>query len=191
MRVTGLLVAATAIAAAGLGCTRDPATECVDLAPGDLVVTEFRGEQDPEDSLGIWVELYNASGDEIDLAGIKVRFRKKDGSDEVPILVRRSISVAPGAYAVLGLVPDTGERPSYIDYGFSDDFDRTYLPAAAVDVEMCGERIDRAVYDVLPKTGTYSFGGSPPDATNNDIPAMWCTNASSAGTPKMANPPCP
>ena len=186
--MTGFLVVATAIAA---GCTRDPAGECADLSPGDLVVTEFRGEQDPEDALGIWVELYNASPSTIDLQGVKVRFRKKDGSSEVPILVRRSVIVEPGSYAVIGLVPDDETRPAYIDYGFADDFFVGYLPAAAVDVEMCGERIDRAVYDVLPETGTYSFGGSPPDADSNDIPAMWCTNAASAGTPKMANPTCP
>jgi hypothetical protein len=91
---------------------------------------------------------------------------------------------------VLGLVSDTGERPSYIDYGFGDDFQMSYLSAAAVDLEICGERIDRAVYDILPKTGTYSFGGAL-DGDSNDIPAMWCTNASSPGTPQQANPPCP
>ena len=51
--------------------------------------------------------------------------------------------------------------------------------------------IDRAIYDVLPKTGTYSFGTSPPTANDNDVPAGWCTNAMSEGTPKQANPPCP
>ena len=73
---------------------------------------------------------------------------------------------------------------------FGDDFHVGYLPAAAVDIETCSERIDRAVYDVLPKTGTYSFGAEP-NSDNNDIPAMWCVNASSAGTPQQANPPCP
>jgi hypothetical protein len=189
VRVIGLLVAATVL---GAGCTRDASVECVELDPGDLVITEFRGEQDPEDTLGIWVELFNASPSTVDLSGLKVRFRKKDGSSEVPILVRRKVLVQPSEYVVLGLVPDDETRPEYIDYGFQDDFHQEYLTAAAVDVEMCGERIDRATYDVLPKTGTYSFDGSaPPNADNNDIPAMWCTNSSSPGTPRMANPACP
>ena len=185
--MTGLLVAAMALTA---GCTRDPVGECASLDPGDLVITEFRGEQSPEDTLGIWVELFNASPSTVDLEGVKVRFRKKDGSSEVPILVRRSLIVSPGGYVVLGLVPDDDTKPTHIDYGFGDDFHVGYLPAAAVDIETCSERIDRAVYDVLPKTGTYSFGAQP-NADNNDIPAMWCVNAASPGTPQQANPPCP
>jgi hypothetical protein len=186
VRVTGLLVAMALTA----GCARDPVGECASLDPGDLVITEFRGGQSPEDTLGIWVELFNASGRTIDLEGVKVRFRKKDGSSEIPILVRRSLTVSPGAYVVLGLVADDQARPAHIDYGFGGDFLMGFLAAAAVDVETCSERIDRAVYDVLPKTGTYSFG-SEPNADNNDIPAMWCVNAASPGTPQQANPPCP
>lgn len=181
----GLSVIAMAVA----GCTRDPVGECPPVDRGGLIVTEFRGEQTPNDGL-IWVELYNASPATIDLEGIKVRFRKKDGSSEVPILVRRSVMVSPSDYVVLGLVLDDETKPSFIDYGFAGDFHQGYLAAAAVDVETCSEQIDRAVYDVLPKTGTYSFGG-PLDVDSNDIPAMWCVNMSSPGTPQMANPPCP
>jgi hypothetical protein len=186
VRVIGLIVATLPL----VGCVRDSVGECTAMDPGDLIITEFRGEQNPEDNLGVWVELYNASAKNLDLEGVKIRFRKKDGSSEIPILVRRTVIVDPGAYVVLGLVSDTGERPSYIDYGFGDDFQMSYLSAAAVDLEICGERIDRAVYDILPKTGTYSFGGAL-DGDSNDIPAMWCTNASSPGTPQQANPPCP
>lgn len=174
-----------------VGCTRDPVpAECPDVVPGDLVVTEIRGPQSPEDAAGVWIELYNASGDTIDLEGTKVRFRKKDGSSEVPVLVRRSLPVAAGGYAVLGLVNDDDTRPAHIDYGFATDFHQGFLPAAAVDVEACGMRIERATYDVLPKTGTYSLGIAP-NADDNDIPASWCVNATAEGTPQQANPPCP
>jgi hypothetical protein len=189
VRVAGLL-AATVFVTATTGCTRDPVGECPAIAPGDLLITEFRGEQSPEDTLGVWVEIFNASPSTIDLEGLKVRFRKKDGSSEVPILVRRSLQVTPGSYVVLGLVPDDATRPAYIDYGFVADFKMEYLPAAAVDLETCGERIDRAVYDQLPDVGTYSYGGAL-DADSNDIPAMWCTNTSPPGTPQQANPTCP
>jgi hypothetical protein len=186
VRVIGLTVVLA------VGCTRDAApAECPALAPGDLVVTEVRGPQNPDDlEGGIWVELYNASGAGIDLEGTKIRFRKKDGSDEVPVLVRRSLSVAAGAYTVLGLFNDDSTRPAHVDYGFALDFNQTFLAAAAVDVEACGLLIDRAVYDVLPKTGTYSLGVAP-DATENEIPANWCVNATPTGTPQQANPPCP
>jgi hypothetical protein len=175
-----------------VGCTRDAApAECPTIDPGDLVVTEFRGPQNPEDLAGgIWVELYNASGASVDLIGTKIRFRRKDGSDEVPVIVRRSLNVAAGSYIVLGLFNDDVTKPSHVDYGFALDFHQTFLAAAAVDVEACGELIDRAVYDVLPKTGTYSLGVAP-DATENEIPANWCINATPEGTPQQPNPPCP
>jgi hypothetical protein len=174
-----------------VGCVRDAApAECPTIAPGDLVVTEFRGPQTPEDLDGPWVEIYNAYGSSVDLEGTKIRFRRKDGSSEVPVIVRRPLSVAAGAYVVLGMVNDDGMKPAHIDYGFALDFHVTFLAAAAVDVEACGTLIDRAVYDVLPKTGTYSLG-VPPDANQNDIPASWCENAVSAGTPQQPNPPCP
>lgn len=183
MRVIGLTVALA------VGCVRDPApAECPDVAVGDLVLTEFRGKQDsmaPE-----WFELYNASAATVDLRGTRVRFRKKDGSSEVPIIVRRSVSVAAGGYVVLGRVNDDA-RPEFIDYGFAADYSLSaLLPAAAVDVEACGTRIDRAVYDVLPQTGTYSLGVAP-DEAQNDVPASWCENTAPDGTPKQANPACP
>jgi hypothetical protein len=191
VRVIGISVATAALAA---GCgARDPVEQlCPDVTAGQLVVTEFRGQQSPDDGSPTWVELYNATTGTIDLEGTKVRFRKKDGSSEVDILVRHSVTVAAASYATLGLVPDDPpERPDFIDYGFIDDFHVGFLPAAAVDVEACGVRIDRATYDVLPKTGSFSFGLTPPKADDNDYLTNWCTNATPAGTPKQANPACP
>jgi hypothetical protein len=186
VRVIGLTVVLA------VGCTRDAApAECPTVDVGDLVVTEFRGPQSPEDLAGgVWVELYNASASAIDLEGTKIRFRKKDGSDEVPVLVRRSLIVNAGEYAVLGLFNDDSTKPAHVNYGFALDFHQTFLAAAAVDVEACGLLIDRAVYDVLPKTGTYSLGVAP-DATANETPANWCVNATPSGTPQQANPACP
>lgn len=176
-----------------VGCARDPVEEvCPAIAEGDLVVTEIRGPQD--DNEGPWVELFNASSAPIDLAGIKIRFRRKDGSSEIPVLVRRSVTVSPGDYAVLGLFFDidivADQTPAHVDYGFLDDFNGTWLSAAAVDVETCGLLVDRATYDALPDVGTYSLGGAP-DADNNNLPASWCFDATVAGTPGAANTACP
>jgi hypothetical protein len=177
-----------------VGCARDPvAAECPDVAVGDLVVTEIRGPQTGADTLGVWIELYSVNA--VDLKGVKIRFRKKDGSSETDVIVRRSVPVGAGQYATLGIFADDDTRPSYVDYGMAADYHDSFLPAAAVDVEACGVRIDRAVYDSLPKMGTYSLGGAP-SADNNDLPASWCTNAAMTGTdypgtPQQANPACP
>ena len=177
-----------------LGCSRDPVEAiCPSIVEGDLVVTEIRGPQDEQN--GPWVELFNASNSTIDLIGTKIRFRRKDGSGEVPILVRRSLPVAAGDYVVLGLFFDidivADQTPPHVDYGFLDDFDGTWLPAAAVDVETCGTLVDRATYDVLPDTGTYELGTMPPNADDNNLPASWCFDTTADGTPGAANTACP
>lgn len=178
------------------GCVRDPApASCPELAVGDLALTEIRGPQN-QDALGAWVELYNTSTRTLDLEGLEIRFRKKDGSSETDVLVRRSLEVAAAGYVTLGVFADDTTRPDYIDYGMSSDFHTSFLAAAAVDVESCGVRIDRATYDVLPGMGTYSLGAMPPTADNNDLPINWCTDATNLagtypGTPRQANLACP
>jgi hypothetical protein len=186
-----------AIACGVCGCVRDPApAKCPDIAVGDLVITEIRGPQSSGDTLGIWIELYNAATSPIDLEGIKIRFRKKDGSSETDVIVRRSLDMQVGGYTTLGLFPDDDSRPSYIDYGMAGDFHMSFLSAAAVDIDACDQRIDRVIYDVLPDQGTYSLGATPPTADNNDLPSMWCTDATDIagtfpGTPQAANIACP
>jgi hypothetical protein len=190
VRGVGLIVLIAASA-----CTREPAEAvCPPLSPGQLVVTEIRGSQDPEDTWGSWLELYNASGRAVDLAGLQLRFRREDGSAEIPVLVRRSLEVAPGGYAVLGLFDDA-DPPPHVDYGFLGDDRGGWLAAAAIDVEACGAQIDRASYGPLPARGSYSLGGAP-DAERNDLPTSWCTDATQIGpacpgTPGVRNIGCP
>jgi hypothetical protein len=173
------------------GCERDPVTAiCPKIGEGDLVVTEIRGPQSPDDSNGPWVELFDPTAGSIDLEGTRIRFRKKDGSSEVDILVRDSVVIDSGGYSVLGIFSDLSP-PAFADYNFSGDFRETWLASAAVDVETCGTLVDRATYDSLPDTGTFSFGTTPPSADLNDDLGMWCTDPSSAGTPGAANITCP
>lgn len=173
-----------------VGCARDPVTAvCPSLAVGDLAITEIRGKQSPDDALGQWIELANTTGSTIDLEGVLVRIRKKDGTSEADVIVRRAVTVAASGYATLGLFSDAS-RPAYIDYGFDGDYQQSWLAAAALDVDACGVVVDRAQYDALPTTGTYSLGGAP-SSDRNDLPVNWCSNGTAAGTPQQANPACP
>lgn len=176
-------------------CTREPVdAECPDLPPGALVITEIRGPQTGDDTLGSWIELYNDTSSPIDLQGITIRFRRQDGSSEINTIVRRSQTVAAGAYVVLGNFIDT-MKPSHVDYGFAGDFHESFYTSAALEVIACDERIDLARYDSLPRMGTYSLGGAP-TAENNDLPASWCYDGTMIastypGTPKEPNIACP
>lgn len=196
VRVVGLVAIVSLVGAA---CARDPEEAlCPDIDVGDLIVTEVRGPQMPADPVnGEWIELFNASGRSLDVRGIRVRFRRKDGSSEIPIIVRQSVTVGAGEYVVLGLFLNDNTRPAHVNYGFAGDFTETWLAAAAVDVESCGTRIDRSTYDALPRMGSYSFtGGMSPDTNANDDLRNWCANAAVTGatypgSPQQANPPCP
>ena len=175
------------------GCVRDPvATVCPDLAVGALAVTEIR-KAGTADTLGSWVELYNATGASIDLQGVELRFRSPDGASETDVIVRRVLPVGAGGYVVLGLFADDATRPAYVDYGFLGDFHVTWPSAAALEVDACGVKIDTVQYAALPSAGTYSLGTMPPTADANDFTSSWCTDitAAGAGTPQHANTACP
>jgi hypothetical protein len=169
------------------GCTREPVDNCPSIAAGDLVVTEVRGDEDLNN--GTWVEVFNASGRTLELEGAKFRFRRPDGGAEFPVLVRRPLTVAADDYIVLGKFAPS-DLPDHVDYGFLEDYDGTWLGAAAIDIETCGERVDLAKYDVLPAVGTYSLGAAP-DAEANDLSSSWCFDPTPDGTPGAANTPCP
>jgi hypothetical protein len=194
-------VVALALASLSLlaGCETDPAPHvCPDVADGGLVITELRGDQNPDDLTGgQWIELYNATGVEQDLIGLHLRLRSLGGSTADKVIVRRSLVVPADGYVVIGLGPDAG-RPDAIDYGVGNDAGADLSRTGAIDLQACDdepgteEYADILLYDVaLPSTGTYSLGLSPPTATGNDTATNWCTNATAAGTPGEANPPCP
>jgi hypothetical protein len=176
-------------------CARDEADAlCPPVSEGELVVTEVRGNQD-DDTVPPWVEIYNASPTTVDLLGARLRFRSLDGSSEIAVLVRRTVNVAAGGYVVLGLTPDQG-RPDHIDYGFASDYPMAWQSSRALDVESCGERIDRVQFSSLPGEGTFALGTNPPSADANDLPGSWCTDRTMVGTtfpgtPGAANPACP
>jgi hypothetical protein len=185
-------------------CVREPLTGgCPDLAAGELVITEIRGEQ--AGSYRQWMELYNASDRELSLGGLRVRFVPFDGSAPTGFFLRDAeLTLAPGAYAVLG---GAGAAPvDYIDYDYTRDFHSasnpdspTSLPGGGFfELTACDELIDQVRVDLLPNPGTWFLTGAPGADANDDV-AAWCvddftvanTGVGVRGTPGEANPPCP
>jgi len=183
-----------------LGCERDPRVAvCPELGPGDLVVSEIRGDQSgSDDELGEWIELYNASSQSIDLKGVAVVVQRLDGGSNARLVFRRDVIVDAGEYAVLGRFFDLPELlPAYVSYGYSEDFDSSLYDTGAIEIYACGTLTDQLIYRNLPSTGTYAFDGAlDPDAAANDDADLWCTDAVSgvplaSGTPGERNPACP
>lgn len=187
----------------GAACVRDPIERiCPDLAPGDLVVSEFRGPQTGADSYGQWIEVYNAGDEAIDLAGVRLVLRKLDGSGDFHFLVRdHEAAVDAGAYAVFG----NTEGKDFTTYVFTSDAESDLYAAAILEIYSCERLVDTMIYRSLPSVGTLSLDGkSPPDAAANDDSDLgWCvddvppspdepiTDLGVRGTPGEANRPCP
>lgn len=184
-----------------IGCGREALLElCPDVDKGELVISELRGDQDGQDSFGHYIEIYNDSGRELDLEGLRVRLRSS-GGEELELFVRESLELGVGAYAVIG--PGPGDNTdSWIDYAvgwdisggdpaeeqYPSDFMR--YRSAFVELEGCGALIDQAFFatDALTKTGTMACGNaqSPPRASDNDDieGGCWCVDdQDAAGQP--------
>jgi hypothetical protein len=184
------------VACAAVACERDPLPEaCPQVAPGELVISEIRGPQSGgTDTLGQWVEVYNASSRVIGIGGLGLRMRKLDGSGDVTVLVRSATpKIAAHGYAVLGRFA-AGQEPAYVTYGFLGDFTSNLYPSAAFELDACGTRIDEVRYASLPGAGSLAFDGArDPDASANDDPKNWCVDAAGTnhpGTPLERNHPC-
>jgi hypothetical protein len=186
-------------------CTREPeAFVCPSIAEGELVITELRGPQSGSDTWGQWVELFNASGSDIDLYGLRVTLQPGDGSDPDAFVIRTEpVEVPLGAYVVLGREDDR-HRSAHVDYGYEVDVVGDLPPSGKVEVEACGELLDTVTYRDLPVLGSLALDGAlPPTAGANDDQASWCADATEPplggpqteigvpGTPGEENRPCP
>lgn len=214
-RASRWLRAAGAIALVGggagaSGCVHEPQPCLLALEEGDVVITEIRGPQDPDDTRGQWLELFNATDRTLDLRGLRGTIRPLDGSPvdgelTLTFLVREPLPVAAGAYVVLGTLPlDEARRPE-VDYSFNTDFRRepseveevsgglVELPPdenadprdlfanAHLQLHACDRLVEELVYVELPTMGTFSYDGRhAPDADDNDDLSRWCTDATEA-----------
>ena len=167
-----------------------------DLVIGELVVTEIM--QNPaavSDGDGEWIEIYNASGVDVDLDGLEV---SDLGSDS--FVVDTSIVVAAGEYAVLaknadaatnGGLPVDFEYGSGMTLGNSDD---------EVVLSNSTTVLDTVAYDggpAFPDPSGASMNLDPgaTDELANDDGANWCEASNSygdgdLGTPGAANDGC-
>lgn len=152
----------------------------------------MRGDQDPNDELGQWVEIYNASGHAVDLAGLRIDIRALDGSKSARIDVRDvNASVDARGYFVIGKsLP--GEEPPQIDYGWGLSLDGDLYGAAVLELRGCGELIDEVLWRNLPTAGSLQLDGSAtPNANTNDQESAFCASPAAAGTPRAENATCP
>ncbi|MCC6645429.1 MAG: lamin tail domain-containing protein [Polyangiaceae bacterium] len=163
------------------------------LSVGDLVITEVLYDANVGEPAGEWIELYNPTAKTLDLLGLRIA--RGTGTH----IVNKSVTVAPGAYVVLGSSTDTmdnGGAP--VAYGWGNDLS---LPNSGGTTKIT-LTAGSTVVDELSYTpsGTYtgksySLMSGLLTAADNDSAANFCKGMTpygpgGLGTPGAAND-CP
>ncbi len=166
------------------------------LSRGDLVITEFLAR--PSGSNNEFFEVYNASGEDIDLRGLEIH---DFGVDSMIVTADDPVMVAAGEYFVFG----DGVMSGGGEVGWSwDRAEGDFVLANGGDeivLTMNEIIIDEVDYDRVSITNldsvTSSLDPSALGVNDNDLGANWCSGvgaydtAGNQGTPGAANPPCP
>lgn len=166
------------------------------LLPGDLVISEIMIDSEGRQ----WFEVYNASGDAVNLEGLVLAYTKDDGTGRQEHVVASSVDVPAGGYVVLGdVLPEVAAMTDHLDYGWAGELGDFVNSAGSLLVE-CGDSVIDQAYYVEPTSGTArAFDGAlAPDAVANDDQGNWCDSSTpfdaggdeSFGTPGAANDVC-
>ncbi|WP_181197641.1 lamin tail domain-containing protein [Enhygromyxa salina] len=190
------------VALGPLGCPNDDVSDGNEtggdcgLLAGDLVISEIVANVEGADAGREWFEIYNASGDTIDLQGLTLVYEKIDGSGRKEHVIARSVEIAPGGYAVVSSTLDElAEDAPLVDYGYGGDLGELGNTGGYLAVE-CGAVIDEVYYEEASETASRALdGSSAPDAIANNDLANWCDSkttdeAGFAATPQATNDPC-
>jgi len=183
----------------GMTCSNG---QCVSSArppvAGEIIITEIMRDPDViTDANGEWFEIYNTTGDELDIQGLTVR---DDDNDSFTLPTGAPIIVSSGSFFVLGRNGDPATNGGVsVDYTYGgfmylgNDDDEVIL-------ELGGTTIDAVLYSntPFPDTAGASMTLNPLhfNATDNDTGSNWCDGTSSyetnnTGTPGAANDSCP
>lgn len=199
-----LIVAGLSLAGfAGLACTDDSVADdeagSCDLLAGDLVISEIMANPMGADDGLEWFEIYNASGETIDLEGRLLGYSRADGTASKAHFVGRSLEIPPGGYLVVGAVLDeVAGSMDHLDYGYGGDLGNFGNTAGRLVVG-CedGTIVDEVFYEEVTEGVSRGVDGTQvPDAAANDSLANWCDarseypGADFLGTPGATNDVC-
>lgn len=146
---------------------------CTLDTPGALVITEIMADAPSADEGKEWIEIFNTTGEPVDLAGLTLRFTRLDGSAKKETRLGEG-SIAAGKYYTLGDVRD-GNLPAYIDQSYGDALGALSNTDGKLTL-LCGTtEIDSASYVGPGASVSRIFNGNAvPNATANDDPGAWC-----------------
>ncbi len=184
-------------------CPTDPNTNikgACELVPGDLVITEIMANSaealKPNDPATEWVEVYNASGQTVNLRGVEIanRFGALATSainDDVYVPSKRRAVLA--RFHAGGRLYNANASATYSRPLFDNQGDIVQLRVGPTLIDQVDYRTwpDEQPGEALSLSGNYLT------ATSNDAPWAWCPAITpipgaqdDLGTPGSANPRC-
>jgi hypothetical protein len=172
------------LGACGAGSEGSPAAAgCEGVVAGDFVITEVLANPAGDDAGKEWFELYNASGAERSLRGLRLVAARADGTSEKTHMVGADGPVvAAGGYVVVGDGQGAG-------YAYGKDLGGLANGGGRLAVRCGAEEIDAVAYDTVSEGRSRQLDGAAvPDALANDDASRWC---SADATPGAANATCP
>ncbi|MCP4809968.1 MAG: hypothetical protein GY884_31925 [Proteobacteria bacterium] len=162
---------------------------------GDIIVTELM--MDPlaaGDATGEWFEVYNTSGNDIDMVGWSV-----EGNDGDAFTIEDSLVVAAGDYAVLGCESDTAQNGDVtVDYEYDRDDFAFNNSSDTIFLYLDGTWLNRAKVDttwVVPEGASLNLDADYHDSSYTNEFGYWCDSTDTfgdgdLGTPGDANIAC-
>lgn len=174
-----------------------PTFDCATIDGGDLVVTEVMIDPPGTDTGLEWFELYNATTEPIDLAGLTLTYRQ-GATTPRSHLVTSSVVVAPGQAVAVGDVR-SGPNPAWIRYSYGADLGALNNSSASVGIRCDTKQIAEYTWVRTARAGRSRMLGGPavPSATLSGNEANWCDTPTSSeyspgsyGTPGANNPMC-
>jgi hypothetical protein len=166
---------------------------------GDLVIDEAM--IDPyavSDAAGEWVEIYNRSGEALDLLGFELH---DDGSDSH--VIAESVILPAGGRAVLARNEDASSNGGvaadyeYSGFALDNDSDEIVLSYGGVEVDRFEYALSYWSGGLSGQSATLDGALGTPDPLVNDDPDNWCGSTlpitspgSDFGTPGAANDDC-
>jgi hypothetical protein len=194
-------------------CIGEVASECnldicgggsTAIVEGDLVISEvMNNPKVVTDANGEWFEIYNASNNDIDLAGLVIRHQ--EGDPAAVHEIAGSVIVPAGGYVVLGVNADTSTNGGIqVDYEWASgtvNLSNTTDFLAIETAEATPLVIDQTSWSELsgldPDGASRNLDAASLDALMNDDDANFCPATSAIagstdkGSPGAANNACP
>jgi hypothetical protein len=181
----------TALAGAGLTACGGGQSGCkAGLLPGDLALSEIMADPAGTDEGKEWFEIYNASGQALELEGLTVISSRADGTSEVKFKMGPA-RIQPGQYFVLGGMVPALKKP-WVDYPYGSALGALRNENGRLALRCDETLVDQATYGKMTQGASMVFDGNQvPDAIANDTPTKWCDSKNEYETGSRGSPGAP